>query len=99
MSLPTPSSESILNFLWTIYSYLREAIRFIMSVTVFKAAPEAAATYSDICTLLVTLTALYLVLEFVSAARKIVRVILIVSWILFIISLVVSMVSMGGTTA
>lgn len=92
MSLPTPSPESLLNFLWTIYSYLREFIRFIMANTVFRAAPEAAATYSDICTLLVTLTALYLILEFVSAARKIVRVILIVSWILFIISLLIGVI-------
>ncbi|MBS7641942.1 MAG: hypothetical protein QW374_01040 [Candidatus Bathyarchaeia archaeon] len=89
MSLPTPSPESLINFLWTIYHYLREFIRFILSSTVFKAAPEAAATYSDICTLLVALTALYLILEFVAAARKIVRVILIISWLLFIVSLLI----------
>lgn len=96
MSLPTPSPESLLNFLWTIYHYLREAIRFIMVNTVFKATPEVAATYSDICTLLVTLTAIYLILEFLSTARKIVRVILIVSWMLFIVSLLISTLPARG---
>lgn len=87
MPFPTPSIEALMNFLYTIYYYIREAVKVVLEYTIFQSSPEIAATYSDICTLLITLTAVYILLEFVSTAKRILRVILILAWAMFIVTL------------
>lgn len=80
----------ILTFLRTIYDFIRSILDSLLKDTVFKADPELADLYSDAITLLVTLTAFYLVFEFVSAAKKIVRLILILGWVLLGIAFTIS---------
>ena len=88
--LPQISPEQIVNFLYAIYYFLRSAIAFLLETTIFKDHPEYAATYGDAITFLVSLTALYLILEMIEAAKKWVKIILIIGWGLLIVTIITS---------
>jgi len=92
MAVPLPqiSPEQIVNFLYAIYYFLRSAIAFLLEATLFKDHPEYAATYGDAITFLVSLTALYLILEMIEAAKKWVKIILILGWGLLIVTIITS---------
>ncbi|MFQ5710998.1 MAG: hypothetical protein ACE5GD_04365 [Candidatus Geothermarchaeales archaeon] len=90
--LPELSLEAAINVLYAIYYFLRQAITSILEATLFQAEPEIATLYGDATTMLVGLTAIYLVLEFFTAAKRIVKMILVLGWILLIISILVGKV-------
>mgnify|MGYP000583689715 CR=1 FL=1 len=54
-----------------------------------KADPALAAKYADATTILITVTALLLVLELFSAAKRIVRILVILEWLLLAVSIIV----------
>ncbi len=92
---PLPISTSdvltlILTFLRTIYDLTRGILNGLLQDTLFKAKPELADTYSDAITLLITLTTLYLLLVFVAAAKKFIRIILILGWALLLLAFIMS---------
>ncbi len=92
MATPVPplQPEQIVNFLYTIYYFLRDAIIFILQNTVFKEYPDYAFIYGDAITFLVSITAVYLILEFITAAKKFIRVILILGWFLLFVTIALS---------
>ncbi len=92
MALPIPqiSPEQIVNFLYAIYYFLRNAIAFLLENTLFKGHPDYAATYGEAISFLISLTALYLILEMIEAAKKWVKIILIIGWGLLIITILTS---------
>lgn len=92
MAIPLPpiSPEQIVNFLYAVYYFLRSAIAFMLENTLFKDRPDYAATYGDAISFLISLTALYLVLEMIEAAKKWVKIILIIGWGLLLITIITS---------
>lgn len=88
--LPPISPEQIVNFLYAIYYFLRNAIAFLLESTLFQDHPEYAATYGDAISFLISLTALYLILEMVAAAKKWVKIILIIGWGLLVVTIITS---------
>ncbi|MEM2750323.1 MAG: hypothetical protein QXH53_01435 [Nitrososphaerales archaeon] len=74
-------------FLRTAYDLLRSFIGNILTNTLFKAAPKTADIYSDALSLLISLTALYLLLEFVTIGKRIIKTILILGWVLLLIAI------------
>jgi|Deesub1362A_J573_1020465.scaffolds.fasta_scaffold00012_83 hypothetical protein len=84
------SPEQLINFLYAIYYFLRDALAFLLEVTLFREHPQYAATYGDAITFLISLTAFYLILEFISSAKKWVKIILILGWGLLILSIAIS---------
>lgn len=74
-------------FLRTAYDLLRSFIGNILANTLFKAAPQTADIYSDALSLLISLTALYLLLEFVTIGKRIIKTILILGWVLLLIAI------------
>lgn len=83
-----PIISQLLLFLSTAYNYLVDLLSNILKETVFKSNPGLATQYSEGITLLITLTVIYLILEFFTAAKRVVRVILIIGWVLLILALV-----------
>jgi len=57
---------------------------------VFKEYPDYAFIYGDAITFLVSITAVYLILEFITAAKKFIRVILILGWFLLFVTIALS---------
>ena len=91
--LPPLSPEQIINILYAIYYFIRDVITKLFEYTIFQEKPDLALIYSDAFTILISLTAIYLILEIFTAAKKFVKWILILGWILLIVSIAVGMAS------
>ena len=79
--------DSIANFLFTMYDYLKKGIVFILEQTVFKTNPQLADYYAEVAALLASLTAIFIILEVLSVPKKVVKILLILGWLLFLFSI------------
>ena len=79
--------DSIANFLFAMYEYLKKGIVFILEQTVFKANPQLADYYAEVAAFLASLTAIFIILEVLSVPKKVVKILLILGWILFLCSI------------
>ncbi len=95
MSSPEAGSTSdmIVNGLLTIYNWLVNIITTVLQQTIIKDNPDMAREYGSALTLLISLTAIYLLLVLVSAFRKILGVIIAIGWLAIIIAIVLRIVS------
>jgi len=80
--------DYVANFLFTIYDYLKKGIVFILEQTIFKTNPQLADYYAEVAAFLASLTAIFIILEVVSVSKKIVKILLILGWLLFVCSIV-----------
>ena len=87
------TSDMIVNGLLTIYNWLVNIITTILQQTIIKDNPDIAREYGSALTLLISLTAIYLLLVLVSAFRKILGVIIAIGWLAIIIAIVLRIVS------
>ena len=79
--------DSIANFLFTMYEYLKKGIVFILEQTVFKANPQLADYYAAAAAFLASLTAVFIMLEVLSVPKNLVKILLILGWLLFLASI------------
>jgi len=86
-------SELVVKGLIALYTWLTQILRALLETTLFKAEPELAERFSDAFTIMVTLTAIYLILTFFSGLKKIIKIILLLGWTLLIITLIIAKVS------
>jgi hypothetical protein len=82
-------AEQAMNFVYAIYNGLTKALSFLFEQSIFKEYPELAEFYGQIASFLIAITALYLILLLVTAAKKVVGLLLIIGWALFIVTLVI----------
>lgn len=83
------NDTTAINFLSLIYNYVSDLITFILENTLFTANPEIAIQFGDVLTLLITLSTFFILLEFVNSAKKIIKLLLILGWILVVISIII----------
>ncbi|MCD6232123.1 hypothetical protein J7K28_05815 [Candidatus Aerophobetes bacterium] len=81
--------EQIANFLYSIYNSLTEGLSFLLEQSIFKEYPKVAEFYGQVASFLISITSLYLILLLVTAAKKVIGVVLILGWILFIVTIVI----------
>lgn len=81
--------EQLVNFIYAIYNGLTKALSFLLEQTVFKEYPKLAEFYGQVASFLVSITAIYLMLLLVTAAKKVIGLLLILGWALFIVTLVI----------
>ena len=74
------------------YYLLVNFISYMLQTTVFKADPILAAQYGQALTLLISLTAIYIILVFVSSLRKIIGVVIALGWVLVIAAMALTLV-------
>ena len=79
--------DYIANFLFTIYEYLKKGIVFIFEQTIFKTNPQLADYYAEVAAFLASLTAIFIILEVLSVPKKLIKLLLILGWLLFICSI------------
>ncbi|MCQ5376843.1 MAG: hypothetical protein NO516_02205 [Candidatus Methanomethylicia archaeon] len=72
------------------FNGLRWAISQILELTLFKTNPTLVDNFASTISLLITLTAIYIMLIFVASAKKILGIILALGWGLLIVSLFLS---------
>ena len=81
--------EQIANFLYSIYNSLTEGLSFLLEQSIFKEYPKVAEFYGQVASFLISITSLYLILLLVTAAKKVIGVVLILGWALFIVTIVI----------
>lgn len=79
--------SDLLNIVYYVFNTLKNFLTFIIEHTILKDRPYLAESYSSALTILIALTALYLILVFVSAARKAIGVLIFIGWVLVISSM------------
>lgn len=80
-------AEDLINFLYLIYRSIRDIMQWLLENTIVKANPSLAANFADSITLLASLTAILLILEFVSGAKKVLAIIVAFGWLFLTISM------------
>ena len=81
--------DQALNFMPALYAGVRGLIASLLTHTLLKEQPQLSGIYAEAITFLTSITAVYVILEFFSLARKIVLVLLATGWGLFLVTLVV----------
>lgn len=72
--------------LW-IYNWLVYTLRTLLESTVFKGREELAQEYASAITILVSVTAIYLILTLFEGIKKFLKIIIIVGWVLLILAI------------
>ncbi|MFZ8825203.1 MAG: hypothetical protein ACO2O0_13860 [Desulfurococcales archaeon] len=87
------TSDMIVSGLLTIYNWLVNIITTILQQTIIKDNPDIAREYGSALALLISVTAIYLLLVLVSAFKKILGVIIAIGWLAIIIAIMLRIVS------
>ena len=80
----------LVNVFYFIYSLIKQGIEFILNATIFNSEPSLAVKYADAVSMLIPVTAVWIILEFASGLKNWIRMIVILGWILLIISIILS---------
>ena len=88
VELPPLDIAQIINVIYAIYYFIRDLLSKMFEYTIFQGRPEIALLYGDAITILISLTAVYLILELFTAAKKFIRWIILIGWGLLIISII-----------
>jgi len=86
-------ADMIVNGLLAIYNWIVGTITYMLQQTILKENPEIAEEYGSAVALLVSLTAVYLLVTLISAFRKILGLILAIGWIVLIAALAIRIAS------
>ena len=81
---------NILTFIRTIYEELSSFLELLLSITIFKSSPEIATTYSEAISLLISLSAIYLILEVTLIGKRVIKLVLLLGWSLLMLSILMS---------
>jgi len=87
------TADMIVNGLLAVYNWIVSVITYILQQTILKENPDIAREYGSALALLVSLTAIYLLVTLISAFRKILGLILAIGWIVLIAALVMRIAS------
>jgi hypothetical protein len=82
--------SQIINLFYLAFDGLKSIMRTIIDQTIFRYRPEVADSFSTTISLLITITAIYLILIFISSAKKVLGIILALGWGLLVVSIVLS---------
>jgi hypothetical protein len=88
MSVEEATADNIVRALLSLYSWLVSLITGILQQTILKDNPELAREYGSAITLLVSLTAVYLIAVLISAFRKILGILIAIGWVVLILAII-----------
>lgn len=88
MSAGEATADAVVKALLSLYSWLVNLITGILQQTILKDNPELARDYGSAITLLVSLTAVYLIVVLVSAFRKILGILIAIGWVVLILAII-----------
>jgi len=80
----------VINLFGIAFEYIKDAIGALLNMTLFQVNPDLVETFSSTITLLITFTAIYIILVFVTSAKKILGIILLLGWVLLIASMLLT---------
>ena len=75
----------LVNFLYAVFNLVRDGLTYLFKTLL----GDSFTPYGEVLTLLITLTTIYILLEASTAFRRVLRLILAISWAIFIVSFLV----------
>jgi len=75
----------LVNFLYAVFNLVKDGLTYLFQTIL----GDSFAPYGEVLTLLITLTTIYVLLEASTAFRRVLRLILAISWAIFIVSFLV----------
>lgn len=88
VSVGETTADAIVKALLSLYSWLVNLITGILEQTILKDNPDLARDYGSAITLLISLTAVYLIAVLISAFRKILGVLIAIGWVVLILAII-----------
>ncbi|OYT54524.1 MAG: hypothetical protein B6U72_02335 [Candidatus Altiarchaeales archaeon ex4484_2] len=82
----------MVNVFYFVYDLIRQGIEYLLSITLYQANPVYAEKYADAISMLIPVTALWLVLEFVEGFRRFLKFIVLVGWVLVLVSIGITLI-------
>jgi len=88
--------EWIIRTLLTLYNWFTTLVRVMLLSTILHGHEELASEYANAISLLSSITAFYLLLTLFEGAKKVLKILLIIGWILLAIALAIGIISTKG---
>ncbi|WP_338601288.1 hypothetical protein V6M85_14110 (plasmid) [Sulfolobus tengchongensis] len=85
-------ASTVIHYLVVFYDYLVNGIAHFLQVTIFTQDPTIATEYASLIAWLIPLTAIYLILSFMTALKKIIGYFLLAGWGFLLIMLILAKV-------
>ncbi|MEM4114658.1 hypothetical protein AAGT10_14955 (plasmid) [Sulfolobus tengchongensis] len=85
-------ASTIIHYLLQAYNYLVSAIAHFLQITIFTQDPAIATDYAQLISFLIPLTAIYIILVFATALKKIIGYILLFGWGFILLLLILAKV-------
>jgi len=82
--------DAIIEFLVGLFRALRDMLSSMLQKSVLRAKPEIARMFGDYLSLLVALTAIYLIMCLISSFKKIFGFLVLLGWALFLTALLIT---------
>ncbi len=82
----------LVNVFYVLYDLIRQGIQYLLEITLYEARPDYAEKYADAISVLIPVTAVWLVLEFTHGLKKFVKFIVYIGWLLVLVSIIISVV-------
>ncbi len=92
--MPNEAASQIVSYLVGFFEQVRQYVKHYLEVYVFSKNPALASKFGDYLVFLVTLTVIYALIEVVEGFKRLLRLLVILGWVLFIILLVISYVGL-----
>lgn len=86
-------AAEILNLFYLAFDGLKSIISTLLFQTLLKNRPDIADSFATTISLLITLTAIYIILVFISSAKKVVGIILALGWVFLLLSIGVALIT------
>ncbi len=96
-NIATNTSEAIsqiISYLIGFFEQVREYVKHYLEIYVFSKNPALASKFGDYLVFLVTLTVIYALIELVEGFKRLLRLIVILGWVLFIVLLAASYIGL-----
>ena len=77
--------SQVISYLTGIFEQIRLYVKHYLEMYVFSKNPELASKFGDFLVFLVTLTVIYALIEFVEGFKRVLRIIVILGWVLFLL--------------
>lgn len=84
---PQTIADQAVSAVLQIYNWLTSFLSWMLQQTIFKARPDLADQFASAFSLMISITAVYILLLLVSAFKKIVGVVLAIGWVALILAI------------
>ncbi len=76
-----------------LYNWLSLLLRYMLESTIFKENPSVAREFSEAISILINITAIYIIMTLFEGLKKFLKVLLIIGWGLLTLAIILAAIS------